>query len=653
MLEKRPPQAVLITDKGLRERNEDYVGYAVPTDEKRRDRGALFVLADGMGGHQAGDVASRAAVEAIKRAYMSGNGDRPPVERLARAVEQANDEVYQMAARKDTRSGMGTTMVAVVLQGRKLCIAHVGDSRAYVLHRDNETFERVTKDHSYVQELIDQGELDPEDAEFHPERKVVTRCLGRHEGVVVDTSEMDLEPGDVVLLCSDGLTRPLTEEVIADTLTRQPLDKAALDLLQQATIEGQDDPDNVSVVAFEVPGATESPLPTPLMLKSPTVTRPYGRYLSMVGTAMALGLVALLFGGDAFARILHLNTNTLISTQVPPATTVEAQATLKPPVELLQPPNNMVFYKANTIVTLSWKDPLGRLGDGELYVVEILPPGRTIVSATTTATSYQVPLSFYNPTAQGYFHWSVYRVANGGDSKLIDATSESSALGSFAWIPTGPPPATETATPTKTRPSQVTPTPTHAPVKTTPPTPSRTPTPLKTATPVVTQTLTSGGGTSTPTVYVPLPPVDSTTTPSRTATTKPGESTPTNAPVPPTHTAVATSTPEPTDSHTRKPSSKTGTPLPISTDTLVPTDTSVPTSTETLVPTNTPTNTPIPTDTSVPTSTETLVPTNTPTSTGTDTRIPTHTHPTRTPTNTRAPTDTPDTPSTNTPVSDP
>jgi len=191
--------AASATDQGrVRSNNED----AFLIDDQR----ALFAVADGMGGHRGGEVASHTAIEALRAAIANGTP-------LHDAITRANTAVLTRAAGDDELTGMGTTMTAVVaIGGRQLLIGHVGDSRAYMMHEG--TLRRATDDHSLVEELVREGRLTPEQAEAHPQRAIVTRALGVDDPVDVDLYTLDVEAGDRVLLCSDGLTTMVRERDI-------------------------------------------------------------------------------------------------------------------------------------------------------------------------------------------------------------------------------------------------------------------------------------------------------------------------------------------------------------------------------------------------------------------------------------------------------
>ncbi|HVX89916.1 MAG TPA: Stp1/IreP family PP2C-type Ser/Thr phosphatase [Gemmatimonadales bacterium] len=177
------------------------------------DRG-IFIVADGMGGHAAGEVASEMAVRLISRdlGTVRGVPDEEVAERMRQAIRGANAAIYERTLTEHDKRGMGTTATALVLLPNRFLLGHVGDSRAYRM-RDGR-FEQLTKDHSYVQEQVDAGLLTPEQARVHPYSNVITRCVGANQDVIPDTYTGDLRAGDVVLLASDGLTGMLEDEHI-------------------------------------------------------------------------------------------------------------------------------------------------------------------------------------------------------------------------------------------------------------------------------------------------------------------------------------------------------------------------------------------------------------------------------------------------------
>jgi serine/threonine protein phosphatase PrpC len=233
----RAVESICRSDTGLQRRENEDSAYAASP---------LFVVADGMGGAQAGEVASRIAIEA----FQDGLGDAgSPEERLAERVRAANRQIHERSRTETGREGMGTTLTAAYLDDSQLAIAHVGDSRAY-LFRDGR-LSRLTQDHSLVDELVRRGKLTEEQAAEHPQRSIITRALGPEPDVEPDTFTYPVRAGDVLLLCSDGLTSMISEDAVARILaSSQVLDQAARTLIQEANDAGGRD--NVTVVLFRL-----------------------------------------------------------------------------------------------------------------------------------------------------------------------------------------------------------------------------------------------------------------------------------------------------------------------------------------------------------------------------------------------------------------
>ncbi len=226
------------TDTGLQRRaNEDAYHARAP----------LFAVADGMGGAQAGEVASGTAVDALAAGVPDGAGTVE--ERLGRVVQQANERIHALSVADEDRAGMGTTLTAAYVGDGEVTLVHVGDSRCY--RRREGVLERLTTDHSLVEELVRQGRLSPEEAEEHPQRSIITRALGPEAVVQPDALTVPARAGDVYLLCSDGLTSMVHEAQIADVLAgAATLRDAAAELVAQANAAGGRD--NITVVLFRL-----------------------------------------------------------------------------------------------------------------------------------------------------------------------------------------------------------------------------------------------------------------------------------------------------------------------------------------------------------------------------------------------------------------
>jgi PPM family protein phosphatase len=234
------------TDTGRqRSANEDSVFVRAP----------IFVIADGMGGAQAGEVASKAAAESFDRPLPEGQ----PEQLLRETIEGANRAIHALARKDPSLTGMGTTTTAAILdaKGEELAIGHVGDSRAYRLRRGK--LERLTRDHSLVEEMRRKGQLTDAQAEDHPQRSIITRALGPESEVEVDLQTVPAQAGDVFLICSDGLTTMLDDDHIERLLTRATsMPNAVRALVDEANRAGGRD--NISVIAFKLVDAAEPSL---------------------------------------------------------------------------------------------------------------------------------------------------------------------------------------------------------------------------------------------------------------------------------------------------------------------------------------------------------------------------------------------------------
>ncbi|QGG47983.1 Stp1/IreP family PP2C-type Ser/Thr phosphatase [Heliorestis convoluta] len=231
---KCPVQSIVRTDVGrVRKTNED--SYLIDCDD------GLFVVADGMGGHEAGEVASALAVKAIASYWQEEREKAKGIHELEIACQKANYQIYQESQKNPKLSGMGTTVTALFVSQGSLMIAHVGDSRAYKMSLGK--LHQLTLDHSFVEEMVRQGKITKEEAQAHPQRNVITRALGTHAEVKVDLIEEKWAYEDLVLLCTDGLTNLVTEQEIEEVFKimvqpfqRDVLEKSA-DRLMELVLE--------------------------------------------------------------------------------------------------------------------------------------------------------------------------------------------------------------------------------------------------------------------------------------------------------------------------------------------------------------------------------------------------------------------------------
>jgi protein phosphatase len=235
-------QSASITDTGRRRRHNEDAFVCEPP---------LFAVADGMGGAQAGELASGLAAAALRDDTNRSGGEQ----RVDDLIQEANRRIYQRQSEDASASGMGTTMTVALVEDGLVAIGHVGDSRAYLI-RDRK-LEQLTEDHSLVAELVRSGKLSPEEADHHPQRSVITRALGTDPDVDVDTFSVETMAGDLFLLCSDGLTSMVDDETILREVerNRSDLGAAAKALVRAANRGGGED--NITVVFFEIAGSDD------------------------------------------------------------------------------------------------------------------------------------------------------------------------------------------------------------------------------------------------------------------------------------------------------------------------------------------------------------------------------------------------------------
>jgi PPM family protein phosphatase len=278
--------AAVATDVGLvREGNED----SYLTDEP------LFAVADGMGGHRGGEVASQLAVETLEKLFKKGIGELPD------QVQEANRVVFERSVVDEKVAGMGTTLTAALVEGDRIRLAHVGDSRAYLLREGD--LRLLTEDHTLVHRMVTEGEISKEEAETHPQRSVLTRALGVETVVDVDDDTVQVRPGDRLLLCTDGLTSMVSEQAVEEVLGAVPdPQEAAQRLVQLANEGGGTDNTTVVVLDFsddapaarpkeEPTSAREAAAPTPEPARSRRRLR--RKLLVWIGIIVAIVVVAL------------------------------------------------------------------------------------------------------------------------------------------------------------------------------------------------------------------------------------------------------------------------------------------------------------------------------------------------------------------------
>lgn len=241
-------KAFSVTDIGVKRKiNQDYV---FSSENAVGSFPNLFIVADGMGGHKAGDYASRSCVETVVESVKNSRL-KTPVGVLEEAIGAANRRIFSDAASNSELEGMGTTLVAAVIaENNILYVANIGDSRLYIVN--NKEIKQITEDHSLVEEMVKNGEIERSEARFHPNKNIITRAVGISRNVVPDYFEVQLKENDTVLMCSDGLSNMVDEEYIKRTINRfiDDIDKAADRLVKTANENGGKD--NISIVLVQV-----------------------------------------------------------------------------------------------------------------------------------------------------------------------------------------------------------------------------------------------------------------------------------------------------------------------------------------------------------------------------------------------------------------
>ncbi len=247
----------LCTDTGRkRVNNEDNMISVLPEDPQVMAwKGALLIVADGLGGHDKGEVASEMVVNEVSKLYYEDDESNDAPSSLLKAIQQANASVYNGSiAGGMSERVMGTTCIVALLLGERAYIANVGDSRAYLVRVGK--IRQVSLDHSWVAEQVRAGILTPEQARGHIQRNVITRCMGAHLDVVVDVFEETVQPGDTLVLCSDGLSNMVSDEEIGAIVQKGAPQESAMHLVELANENGGSD--NITVVVARISSAQPS-----------------------------------------------------------------------------------------------------------------------------------------------------------------------------------------------------------------------------------------------------------------------------------------------------------------------------------------------------------------------------------------------------------
>jgi len=331
--ERLPVEVGSLSDPGqVRELNEDYFGTPETMEispELVEQKGRLYAVADGMGGHAAGEVASQQAVSALFEKYYA-SPSAEIIERMKEAIETANAEVYAQASLDRAKAGMGTTLVAAVLQGDDLYVANVGDSRAYLVRE--QSIEQVTRDHSWVNEQVQAGIITEQEAREHLYRNIITRSLGTKPEVDIDFFQRKLQPGDVLVLCCDGLSNEVQDDEIARIVSTNSAQKATQKLIDLANQRGG--PDNVTAVVVTIGESVKAPRPLlPLAIGG-------GLAVLLIAAAVYFGrghIGALLATPTATPTATSTSTATLSPTYTPTATLTPTSTPTATPIPTFTP----------------------------------------------------------------------------------------------------------------------------------------------------------------------------------------------------------------------------------------------------------------------------------------------------------------------------
>jgi serine/threonine protein phosphatase PrpC len=233
--------------------NEDYYLFIEPPDDAEfQQRGRLVVVADGMGGHKGGRIASRLAADTIRDVFLTA-ADTDPLAVLQEGFHRAHQAIRQIAVNDPELDGMGTTCTAIILRGLSLALGHIGDSRLYLIRGGSTT--QLSRDHTVVNGMVESGLITPEEAEHHERKHVLSAAMGVSPDLKADFVQdpATLTPGDTLLLCSDGLHGLISDEEIAAATIDQPLSEACAELLAWAKVRGG--PDNITLQMIRIEAA--------------------------------------------------------------------------------------------------------------------------------------------------------------------------------------------------------------------------------------------------------------------------------------------------------------------------------------------------------------------------------------------------------------
>ncbi len=375
-----------LTDVGRkRPHNEDNMAYVIPKDPQvMAKKGALFIVADGMGGHAAGEVASEIAVDTVSNVYYQDDSEDVAVS-LLRAIKRANSLINQRAAENTLRSGMGTTCVAAILRGNMGYIANVGDSRAYLVRGGQAR--QVSQDHSWVEEQVRAGLLTRDQARSHAQRNVITRCLGTQSEVEVDVFTEPLEEGDSLLLCTDGLSGLVNDDELRTIVGQYVPQEGVYHLVERANENGG--PDNITAivarvqeVGWEPPNARH-----PVHAGGREVGEDTAALIGQIPT-MPVGVPAWSEDGHIPSASLRVATGALVS----PDSVTAPQA-----VPVQKPKRNRLFYPLLTFAILL---VLGLVGGGGYFFVLprlMINVDASLANADSQVNQANVAIVAHNP----------------------------------------------------------------------------------------------------------------------------------------------------------------------------------------------------------------------------------------------------------------
>ena len=466
------------TDRGRkRAENEDRLDVFEPQDRGQlAQKGSLYIVADGMGGHEAGAVASDRIVRKIIDEYYYGAPNLGVREGLEHAIHVANVETFRLATQKPDWSGMGATVVAAIVRGDEVQVANVGDSRA-LLFRPGDKPRQLSVDHTYVGELMREGKMTPEEALHSPRRHQITRALGRRPDVAVELAPPErFLPGDALVLCSDGLSDMLSNKEMEAVVVQFPAQEAANKLVAQANARGG--VDNISVIVLKRPGVPPPPVGMPAQAqKKPTPVRWILALLGLVAVSILLfatakfflpgagkktptpvsvsptisvvpGVAETLFPTPTPTRAAAGPTSTLLPTETPkpatatPTSTRTPTPTLTPkgpiyPAPMLLEPADGTSISGQTIhLRWSWS---GTLKTGEWFDLWVWPRGEV---ERPNQLLRSADVSVYPPGGVGVYYWKVRLVKGEPGKPEAVPLSDWSEVRSFDYQGVSAPPPT-------------------------------------------------------------------------------------------------------------------------------------------------------------------------------------------------------------------